>query len=71
MEVTQVGKLTEKAEGMGVSVQEMVIETVKRRKSVNGASKELGVSPNTIHYHLRQAGVKLTVKQIVKLEKVS
>lgn len=71
MEVTGIGKLTEVADAEGVTVRQLVIDAVNKRGSILGAAKELDVSPTTIRYHLDQAGMKLTVKTIVKLEKVS
>lgn len=66
-----IGKLTDMATAEGKTVRQMVIDAVNKRGSILGAAKELDVSPTTIRYHLEQAGMKLTVKTIVKLEKVS
>lgn len=71
MDVMPIGKLTELAEKRGKTVQQLVVEAVEKRGSLLGAAKELDVSPNTIRYHLAQAGVKLTIEHTVKLEKVS
>lgn len=65
------GVLSERAKQEGKTVREIVMDAVKKRGSILGAAKELDVSPTTIRYHLEQAGMKLTVKTIVKLEKVS
>ncbi len=66
-----IGKLTEVAKSQGVSVQDLILAAVEKRGSLLGAAKELDVSPNTIRYHLHQAGMKLTIEHTVKLEKVS
>lgn len=71
MEVTGIGKLTEVAEREGKTVSELVIEAVKKRGSILGAAKELDVAPTTIRYHLQHAGMKLTIKTIVTVEKAS
>ena len=71
MDAYHVGKLANDAEKMGITVQELVISVVQRKGSINGAARELGVRPNTIEYHLRKAGLKLTVKTEITLEKVS
>lgn len=71
MDVMGIGKLKDVADAKGKTVRQMVIDAVNKRGSILGAAKELDVSPTTIRYHLEQAGMKLTVKQIVKLEKVS
>lgn len=70
MDTMGIGKLTEIADAQGKTVRELVVDAVEKRGSILGAAKELDVSPTTIRYHLQQAGMKLTVKHIVKLEKV-
>lgn len=71
LEAMSIGKLKDVAEAEGKTVRQMVIDAVKKRGSILGAAKELDVSPTTIRYHLEQAGMKLTVKTIVTVEKAS
>ena len=65
-----IGKLDSVAKAQGKTVQQLIVEAVEKRGSLLGAAKELDVAPNTIRYHLAQAGVKLTIEHTVKLEKV-
>lgn len=65
--MTRKGILEQVAKEKGKTVRQLVLDTVKRRGSVLGAAKALGVSQSTISYHLAKAGY------IIKhsLEKVS
>lgn len=50
--------LREQAEMAGTSVNELVAETVRQTRSINGAAKALGVQRSAIRYRLGLAGLK-------------
>lgn len=63
-------RLTDKAKERGVSPADLVIETVQRIGSINGAAIELDVARNTIRYWLKKTGHVTVTRRTVTLEKV-
>lgn len=51
------GQLEQLAGETGQTILEVVKEAVRKEGSVYGAAQALSVSPNTVSYHLRKAGL--------------
>lgn len=60
------GRLEQLAEQKGVPIIDVVKEAVRTECSIYGAAQRLGVSPNTVSYHLRKAGIAF--RPIVTIE---
>ena len=51
------GQLEQLASEAGTTILEVVKDAVRKEASVYGAAQALSVSPNTVSYHLRKAGL--------------
>jgi transcriptional regulator with GAF, ATPase, and Fis domain len=60
------GRLEVLAQEKGMAIIEVVKDAIRREHSVYGAAQKLGVSPNTVSYYLRKAG--LAFRPIVTIE---
>jgi len=55
-------KLTALAESEGKTVSAIVVAAIKEAGSQTAAARLLGVNPNTIRYHVRRLGIKVTTQ---------
>jgi hypothetical protein len=60
------GQLEIMAQQKGVPIIEVVKDALRSEHSIYGAAQKLGVSPNTVSYHLRKAGIAF--RAIVTIE---
>ena len=60
------GRLEMLSKEKGVPIVEIVKEAIRREHSIYGAAQSLGVSPNTVSYHLRKAG--LAFRTLITIE---
>lgn len=68
--ITKPNRLKQIAEDREMSVLDLVKEALQSEGSKLGAARKLGVTRNTIVYHLQKAGLEMDTRQVVVFRQV-
>jgi hypothetical protein len=60
------GHLDQQAQVSDLTVIELVKQAIRTEKSLRGAARLLGVTPNTVRYYLKQARITFRVIKTVE-----